>query len=660
MKYNMSRFCYLVGFVMAVGSVSANELDYEVFVDIGETNRIDETFVTAMGVSTNLVKRGRGVLWSSSAMSSYTGMITVEEGAFMISAASDVGSGDGGTVVKPGATLVIHTGSDVEGSAAANNLNLASEPIVVGGAGDAQWGGAIYQPAGDSEQKYVFGDLTLSDDTRIRIDGAGMGIRGGSTVMNGHRLTISGGLYCIYRSAVADSMNSRVGDIVVESGTLLFGAAYMGDFGCRTNTVTVKPGARVHLDNCKLRPLYCLVVEDGGIVKAVGRDVGGDLNIWSGDVIWNASATEDVIVNAGVSLTFGGSVSGIGGMKSSRGILCFERTCNLAGGLILSDTKLSLPSSDNFWGHGGLRIGYYRGQWAEAFRSDYNRVGIWRHCAEGPGPHLSQSYWSADFWSPDSWDTDGNKHTLGAKGYIWNRDPTNVTLTIRCQTHRQNFLALDGDAIWSYKNMFNSNATFSFDIAANSCREFLLVTIDGGAQGGPYSDNEKLYGNGIVLKDPGNGYLFTTDTVSRAECIMENQTELLNMSLAGVTELDAGGMPMTVKALSGSALVTNVTTFAVSNSWTVTASELMEGRSLTVYGDVVFDAGAKISVSGLSGLSHSTTKSYVLCTAESIVGFPSGTRLKNSNGRTWLFSLSADGKMATLDYEPSGLKIILL
>ena len=61
MKYNMSRFCYLVGFVMAVGSVSANELDYEVFVDIGETNRIDETFVTAMGVSTNLVKRGRGV-----------------------------------------------------------------------------------------------------------------------------------------------------------------------------------------------------------------------------------------------------------------------------------------------------------------------------------------------------------------------------------------------------------------------------------------------------------------------------------------------------------------------------------------------------------------------------------------------------------------------
>lgn len=133
----------------SVGGAASVE-DHVVTVEQGQTNRIDAAFVSELG-ERNLVKRGRGVLWSSSALANYAGTITVEEGALMVSGNGDLGTTAGETEIKSGATLIVHTGADVVGSAAANALTF-TEDITVAGAGDEQWGAAVCQPEGGYQQ----------------------------------------------------------------------------------------------------------------------------------------------------------------------------------------------------------------------------------------------------------------------------------------------------------------------------------------------------------------------------------------------------------------------------------------------------------------------------------------------------------------------------
>ena len=199
--------------VSLAASVRAD--DYVVNVASGRTQTIDASFVSTLG-SKNLVKTGRGTLVSSSAMSGYTGTITVREGAFKITTTSDLGTGDGGTVVEDGGTLLVNMANGEE--------RFRDEPFTIAGTGDAAYGAAIYQVVSNDRFK-LFKYLALSADATIYA-GTKLGVDNGTLAMNGHTLTVKGANF----SLRTISTPAPVGDLVSET-KLIFEEGGFGSIG---------------------------------------------------------------------------------------------------------------------------------------------------------------------------------------------------------------------------------------------------------------------------------------------------------------------------------------------------------------------------------------------------------------------------------------------
>jgi hypothetical protein len=193
-----------------------------------------------------------------------------------------------------------------------------------------------------------------------------------------------------------------------------------------------------------------------------------------------------------------------------------------------------------------------------------------------------------------------------------------------------------------------------------------IRTVAGGDNvfGGPRSDSDRPKWRidastpWIFLEDPGNGFLFTTDTVSRAEVMMENRSVLSCLDLSGGTIIDCRTMPVMVKNLTGFSEITNVMSVTVSESWTLPAADIIAGKFLKVYGNMNFESGVNIDVSELKQLPHLPTSSYIVCRAEKITGFPESVEVR-SGFRRWLLNPAEDGKTITLDYAPAGFSVIL-
>lgn len=645
------RSVVLFGCFAAAGGAARAE-DYVVTVEQGQTNRIDAAFVSELG-ERDLVKRGRGVLWSSSALANYAGTITVEEGALMVSGSGDLGTAAGPTEIKSGATLIVHTGADVDGSAAANKLTF-TEGFTVAGAGDAQWGAAVYQPESGFQQQRLFGgSVTLAGDTTFDM-GVNAGLTGGELLMHGYRLTTRGTV-CVNRSRIRPLTESAVGDIDVERGTLMLNSFVIGDFGDAAKTVTVKDGAKVYLYEAGQIPLWKLVVEEGGTVLAAcslaHADDAANYNRWGGDVVWNSTATNSVIRDKVAGLTFLSKVTGTGTIPADRGTLTFGTSIDLAGGLAVSEATVVLPSSENVYGHGGLMVGVRGDAWMSGF--DQNRADTaWSYCAEGPGPQLDSSWWA-----------DTTKQGVCSRGYIWNREETNVTWQVYLGCVYENWIYMDGELVYNNKrDGWNNDIELTLTPGAHAID---VRTQANGVVGGPRAekgDLDKLRrilpdGTSVVLKDPGNGFLFTTDTVSRAEVLLENPHRLGCLNVGAAVELDANGLPLVVDELVGATAVTNALSLRVKRAWTLAAADIADGRVLTVEAPLTFDDGVTIAVPDLDAVPRKV-KYYPLAKAPSITGFPADTVIRGAK-RAWRLVLNDEGTEAGLVYIPRGLAIVI-
>ena len=230
--------------------------DYVVNVASGRTQTIDASFVSALG-SKNLVKTGRGTLVSSSAMSGYTGTITIREGAFKITTASDLGTGDGGTVVEDGGTLLVNMANGEE--------RFRDEPFTIAGTGDAAYGAAIYQVVSNDRFK-LFKYLALSADATIYA-GTKLGVDNGTLAMNGHMLTVKGANF----SLRTISTPAPVGDLVSET-KLIFEEGGFGSIGDPAKTLTAQNGGRLSFQNATQTVLWKVVTGNGGSIYGHEND----------------------------------------------------------------------------------------------------------------------------------------------------------------------------------------------------------------------------------------------------------------------------------------------------------------------------------------------------------------------------------------------------
>ena len=602
----------------ALATTLVQAADFEVTVPYGETNTIDAAFVANLGTD-NLIKLGRGMLVSSADMASYTGTITIREGAFEIKTTSDLGTADGGTIVEDGGTLVV--------SMASGHDRFSNEPFTIEGTGDAAYGAAVYQHAANDRFK-LFKYLTLSGDATIS-SSSRLGVDGGTLTMNGHTLTLKGVNHQFRDVTYA----SPIGNLVVEANLAFVRNQNATADTTKTLTITGNSGKIGFAEAYTTPSFWSLVVEDGG--KIVSHTTS--TYTWGSDVEWNA-ATEDGITGL---LTFTGAVTGTGTIKASNATLTFAQPLGANLGLDLSGTATATLKGFSY-SHKGLLIGYRKDGWPAGFDSDRSDTR-WSYCPFGPGPQIDRSFWG---------EGNGQKEVWCSRGYLWNREATNITVKFFIGNVYQSWVYLDGTCVYDNKRD-TWVASSEFEIPAGTCRRFEVRTSDGGASnyGGPRNDNDKFQINGVIANDP-SGYYFTTNAVS----VLENTPALTTLSLASDGVIDASGMPMSVSNLVGGAVVTNVTTLTVSNSWTLDAAGIVAGDALVVYGDLAFGADCVFGLTGSSALP--TTTSYTVATADSISGLANGKTV-TYQGQTWKFVLAGDGKSIDLVYVPQATAIIM-
>ena len=597
--------------------------DYIVNVAEGETRTIDAGLVTDIGTK-NLVKTGRGKLVSSADMAAYTGTITVRAGAFEIKTASDLGTGDGGTIIENGGTLVV--------SMASGNDRFANEFFTIEGTGDAAYGAAVYQSSPGNDRFKLFKYLTLSRDATIYASSR-LGVDGGTLTMNGHTLTLTGVNYQFRDVTYA----SPLGNLVVEAN-LAFVRNQTATADA-TKTLTIGNGGGIGFSEAYTTPAFwSLVVENGGKVSSSTTSTC----TWGSDVVWNA-ATENGISGL---LTFTGDVSGTGTMKASSATLTFAKPLGAGVSLDLSGTATAVLKGFSY-SHKGMMTGMRTDGWTTGFNTDRSDTR-WSYCPYGPGPQLTR----AGYWDENDTHSNGKSRLWCSRGYLWNREATNVTYTVFVGSVYRNYIYLDGDyGTAVYDNKRDQWSSCSITVPAQSCRQIDIRTDDGKSYGGPRSDNDKVKINGVIANDP-SGYYFTTNAVS----VLEDTPALTTLALSDDGVLDANNMPVSVADLVGYGVVTNTTALTDSDSWTLDAADIEDGAKLAVYGDLAFGNGCTFAVTDLWTLP--VTETFTVATADSVTQFASGVGVAD-RGRKWKFTLSEDGKSILLVNVPQGTVLLV-
>ena len=593
--------------------LAANE--YEVYVPFGQTRTIDAALVAAIGTN-NLVKTGRGSLRSSEAMADYAGEITVRAGSLAVTTASDLGTGDGGTTVESGATLVVDM--------SASSQRFSNEAVTIAGEGDAMHHAAVWQSSAGNDQFKLFKYLVLSADATI-FAGTRLGVDNGTLTMNGHTLTVKGANF-----ALRNMTYQAVGNVVAEAN-MQFMAGQSPNDGAASATFTVRNGGKANLSDSTFSwtpSCWTLIVEEGGKIQSSTTAT----HSWHGDVIWNAT-----IENGATGLlSFPSDVTGTGTIKSSSGTLTFAKPLGAGVGLGLSGTATAILPPDSYT-HKGLMTGMRTDGWTQGYNTDRGDTR-WSYCAYGPGPQLVRD----GYWEEDDPHSNGKARMWCSRGYLWNREATNVTYTIFAGSVYQNWIYLDGDyGTAVYDNKRDQWGSCTITVPAQSCRQIDIRTSDGKSYGGPRTDSDKFKINGVIANDP-TGRYFTTNAVST----LVASPALPTLALAGDGALDANNTHVTVSNLVGGAAVSNAKALTISDSWTLAAADIVGGDALNVDGALVFDADCAFAVTDLSLLSVSST--YTIATAGSITGFADGTEVSDGD-YVWRFNLSGDGKSITAE-----------
>ena len=290
-------------------------------------------------------KKGTGFLMSADGMSSFTGTVLVEEGAWISTKLGHLGKSTyaekSAVVVSNGASIVFDI-LDSETAAFRHNITL-------GGAGYNGMGAVCVNSPGPniSAGKPLFRNSTwtMTDDATIkqpnRISDKPLCTWYVTLAMNGHTLTFSG------FGDVTDSTYNRtylfnslfsgtVGHIVLDSARLYYynygtsTSAYTFT-GSSANTLTVKGGdgnktrndSWLITDNMVQGSPWTLKIENKGIIRASSGDWGTTNSIakagWAGPVQL-VNGLGFLSGNSGKSFTLPNTVYGNGGLQCTRGL----------------------------------------------------------------------------------------------------------------------------------------------------------------------------------------------------------------------------------------------------------------------------------------------------------------------------------------------------
>ena len=314
---------------------------YVVTVNDGEQT-VDAAFVTALGASEALVKRGSGILRSNSLLGGYAGEIRVEEGVFVVTENGSLGTAAGETSISNGATLLL----DI---ATANAYNNEGEKVHISGSGAAGYGGVVVNDGAYQQFMFYKGQLILEGDAVVSrsVTGSRYDVQQSELVMNGHTLTIDMGTlgYAFY---IARTRVREPGNIVVNSGRLYIeGNSNAAWDGTAANVITVKNGASIRRQESNAVIPWTLVLENGAYYDAWPDRY----NFWQDDSYYRWDGPVQVggwclfSENGGTRMLFEGPISGTGPMYLTAGWLWLVNAGNTFSGQVYFNGQGAATSS---------------------------------------------------------------------------------------------------------------------------------------------------------------------------------------------------------------------------------------------------------------------------------------------------------------------------
>ena len=268
-------------------------------------------------------KRGEGFLKSCSKMGSFSGEVRIEEGAFIIDNAGQLGpsveksESDPLVVVSNGASLVVAAIDSLE-----RNVIRLCGGIRIAGRG-YNGIGAVRSESKSRIKSLFSSDLTLDGDATIvnasqatAADDMQWGTKSGLKIyLNTFTLTVSGRRFW---SQGVDFKNP--GHVVIaEDGYLQFQNNHEWG-GSKENTLTVKSGGIMEFYGTLIEAPWTLVLEDGAQLRSSKGNSVGLLGqcIWTGPVVAEGRVlVQNVTANSGFELH--GAISGAGGFLLQSG-----------------------------------------------------------------------------------------------------------------------------------------------------------------------------------------------------------------------------------------------------------------------------------------------------------------------------------------------------
>lgn len=280
------------------------------------------------------------------------------------------------------------------------------------------------------------------------------------------------------------------------------------------------------------------------------------------------------------------------------------------------------------------------------------------------------------------WDPTPNYTLFVYRGYVWNREATNVTWALASLADDGDSLRIDGVEVAKSVKYNAKTSTFvitpgphTFEYRIYNDTSYrgaldrdIIRTFDGtawtytGSVAGPKGDDGKpdytrgswhgwlysiMYKTGEVtyfdtdyqqFKDPGDGSLFTTST--NMNDVAVNYGE---MKFAAGTTFDMGNWPATAAELVGMPTVVNGD-FSVTGRWTFAAADVGVNR-LTLDGKLMLGESATVKIEGdISGL----TLPVVVAEAQGGISMPKRMPVTAGNGN-YLLKQTSDTEISLVD-----------
>ena len=275
-------------------------------------NRTDIiTIANAIAGSGSLAQNGSGTVLLTTS-NSYTGPTVITAGVLTPRDPSALGTADGGTTATNGGQLFID-----------QNINLATEPLTLGGAALHKGGGGVTS---------LGGPVNLAADTTIQVDG-------GATLNLANSNGISGAGYNLTLNGDGGALGTLAGPLTLGAGGLTKGGTGIWTLSTSnsfTGLTAINAGTLRISDATLGKPASFTanqITLGGGSLEAVANTAFTDGNA---GITLTANAT--LIVDNGVTLTISNNISGGNNLtKSSPGTLILNGS-NAFTGTLYVDT----------------------------------------------------------------------------------------------------------------------------------------------------------------------------------------------------------------------------------------------------------------------------------------------------------------------------------